>query len=154
MIGYHNSVEAALTALEHVHSRRVRPGLVEEFGDLRLDLPGGTVTLDRNRQAVRDGYLSRVVAHGGKVTLEPVRVVPRVEQTFGGLLSTAPPAWARLAAVQKGPATCLDGPVEDQPAIVQVNRVSLSRGARPPGRTPRRTSTAGDAAWVASAVRA
>ena len=30
-----------------------------------------------------------------------------------------------------------------QPAIVQVKRVSVPRGASPPGRTPRRTSTAG-----------
>ena len=91
VIGYHNSVEATLTALSRVHSRRVRPGLIEQLRRLRVELPGGTVALDRNRQAVRDGYLSRVVAHGRDVTLEPVRLIPHVEQTFGGLLSAAPP---------------------------------------------------------------
>src|SRR6185503_5483069 len=41
-----------------------------------------------------------------------------------------------------------------QPAIVQVKRVSVPRGASPPGRTPRRTSTAGVVVCVASAVLA
>jgi ABC-type branched-subunit amino acid transport system substrate-binding protein len=91
VIGYHNSMEAILTALERVHSADVARGLEAELGRIRLDLPGGLVSLDRNRQAVRDEYLSRIVVRGGKPTLEPVAVVPHVEQTFGGLLSSAPP---------------------------------------------------------------
>jgi ABC-type branched-subunit amino acid transport system substrate-binding protein len=90
VIDYHNSVEATLTALERVRSGDVGEGLKTELRRLRLDLPGGTVTLDRNRQAVRDGYLSRIVVDGGRTTLEPVKVVPRVEQSFRGLLSSAP----------------------------------------------------------------
>ena len=109
VIGYYNSMEAILTALERVHSADVTSGLESELKRGRLDLPGGRVSLDRNRQAVRDGYLSRIVAHGGRPTLEPVGVVPRVEQTFGGpaLVGSAPgpgtqpcrkgspPAWAQ-----------------------------------------------------------
>ena len=91
MIGYHNSMEALLTALGRSRAVDARSGVEAELRRLRLDLPGGSISLDRNRQAVRDGYLSRIVAHGGKRTLEPVAVVPRVEQTFGGLLSSAPP---------------------------------------------------------------
>ncbi len=91
VIGYHNSMEAILTALESVHSADVRSGLEAELKRDRLGLPGGWVSLDRNRQAVRDGYLSRIVYHGGKVSLQPVRVVPHVEQSFAGLLSSAPP---------------------------------------------------------------
>lgn len=91
VIGYYNSVEATLTALERVHSTDVGAGLSAELRRLRLDLPDGSVSLDRNRQAVRDGYLSRVVVAGGKPALEPVRVVHRVDQSFAGLLSSAPP---------------------------------------------------------------
>jgi hypothetical protein len=46
--------------------------------------------LDRNRQAVRNTYLERVGRGGDRQKLQPVRVVPEVEQTFGGLLSDAP----------------------------------------------------------------
>ena len=91
MIGYHNAMEALLTALGRSRSPDARSGVEAELGRLRLDLPGGSITLDRNRQAVRDGYLSKIVVHGGKPTLAPVAVVPHVEQTFGGLLSSAPP---------------------------------------------------------------
>jgi ABC-type branched-subunit amino acid transport system substrate-binding protein len=91
VIGYHNSMEALLTALARVHSGDVRSSLEAELKRVRLELPGGSIALDRNRQAVRDGYLSRIVSNGGKPTLVPVAVVPHVEQTFGGLLSSAPP---------------------------------------------------------------
>ena len=101
VIDYHNAIEATLTALERVESSDVSAGLREELGRTRIDLPGGTVTLDRNRQAVRDGYLSKVVVDGGKTRLEPVRLVPGVEQTFGGLLSEAPPPGARTQPCRK-----------------------------------------------------
>jgi branched-chain amino acid transport system substrate-binding protein len=91
VLGYHNAVEATLGALERVESADVRSGLIEELATTRMALPGGTVSLDRNRQAVRDGYLSRVVVDAGKIRLEPVGVMRGVEQTFGGLLSAAPP---------------------------------------------------------------
>ena len=91
VLGYHNAVEATLRALERVDSGDVRSGLIEKLATASVALPGGTVSLDRNRQAVRDGYLSRVVVDAGKIRLEPVGVMRSVEQTFGGLLSAAPP---------------------------------------------------------------
>jgi hypothetical protein len=45
--------------------------------------------------------------------------------------------------VQEGDAAFLGPLAGTQPAIVHVKRVSLSLGASPPGRTPRRTSTVG-----------
>jgi branched-chain amino acid transport system substrate-binding protein len=102
VIGYYNSMEAVLAALRRVGSADTRPALEKTLGRTRLDLPGGRVTLDRNRQAVRDGYLSRIVVHGGRTTLEPVKVVPRVEQTFAGLLSSAPPPGPGTQPCRKG----------------------------------------------------
>ena len=153
VIGYHNSMEAILTALERVRGGDVEERVETELERARLDLPGGRVTLDRNRQAVRDGYLSRIVAHGGKPTLEPVRGRPARRADLRGSPLVGSAAGPRDAAVPTGLAARL-GAVAAQPAIVQVKRVSLSRGARPPGRTPRRTSTAGVVVCVASAVRA
>ena len=91
VLSYYDAVEGILNAVEKLSGGDVRPALLDELGRVSVDLPAGRVTLDRNRQAVRDGYLARVVSAGGRTSLEPVAVVPQVEQTFGGLLSSAPP---------------------------------------------------------------
>jgi branched-chain amino acid transport system substrate-binding protein len=91
VIGFHNALEATLTALERVEGSDIRSGVLSELGRLRLQLPDGVVALDRNRQAVRDVYLSRIASTSGSTRLTPVGTVPSVEQTYGGLLSGAPP---------------------------------------------------------------
>jgi branched-chain amino acid transport system substrate-binding protein len=67
-----------------------RQRLREELARVRLDLPSSPVHLDQNRQSVRNTYLKRVARGGGRRASRLVRVVPDVEQTFGGLLSDAP----------------------------------------------------------------
>jgi branched-chain amino acid transport system substrate-binding protein len=67
-----------------------RQRLREELARVRFDLPSGPVHLDRNRQAVRNTYMKRIDPEGGRRAFQLVRVVPEVEQTFGGLLSNAP----------------------------------------------------------------
>jgi branched-chain amino acid transport system substrate-binding protein len=67
-----------------------RQRLREELARVRLDLPSSPVHLDRNRQAVRNVYLKQISRGGGRRAFRLVRVVPGVEQTFGGLLSDAP----------------------------------------------------------------
>ena len=78
---------------------------------LELDSPTGRIHLDRDRQAVVSNYLSRVVTDAkGKLMIRTLRVVPNVEQTFGGYFGArsaapsrtdplcrraAPPPWAR-----------------------------------------------------------
>ena len=89
VLGYHDSVEAVLTALEAVDSDLSdgRRRLHEALRGLRLELPRGTVRLDANRQAVTDVPLIRL----GRTGTESVSVARDAEQTFGGLLSEAPP---------------------------------------------------------------
>jgi branched-chain amino acid transport system substrate-binding protein len=98
---YWEGVEAALRSFERGGAGELRASL----GRVVLDSPLGRVRLDRNRQAVAPNYLSRVGAHG----FSPVRVVPDVEQTFGGYFDghsapsrteptcvrRSPPSWAR-----------------------------------------------------------
>jgi branched-chain amino acid transport system substrate-binding protein len=67
-----------------------RSRLRRELTRARFDVPSSPVRLDRNRQAVRNTYLKRVSRKGGKQAFRLVRVVPKVEQTFAGLLSDAP----------------------------------------------------------------
>ena len=97
---YWEGVEATLRAVERGGGGDLRSAL----GRVVLDSPLGRVRLDRNRQAVAPNYLSRVGARG----LVPVRVVPDVEQTFGGYFGArsaptrteprcvrrSPPGWA------------------------------------------------------------
>jgi len=101
VLGYYDAVEGTLAALEVASGGDARRALLKELARVTVDLPAGRVTLDRNRQAVRDGYLARIAVNGGKTMLEPVKVVPRVEQTFGGLLSSAPPPGPRSQPCKK-----------------------------------------------------
>ena len=76
-----------------------------------VDHHSGRIRLDRNRQAIVPAYLARVeVDRNGKPAMTTLRVVPDVEQTFGGYFNattpppttttpmcrrTKPPPWAR-----------------------------------------------------------
>jgi len=93
VLAFHDAMEGLLRGLEAAEGDLSdgRQRLREELARVRFDLPSGPVHLDRNRQAVRNTYLKRVSREGGKPVLRLVRVVPEVEQTFGGLLSDAPP---------------------------------------------------------------
>ena len=93
VLAFHDAMEGLLRGLESADGDLSggREQLRAALARVRFDLPSGNVRLDGNRQAVRDTYLKRVVGgRGGKRKFELVRVVPGVEQTFGGLLSGAP----------------------------------------------------------------
>ena len=112
-IAYYDAMEAALEALERVHGdlsggeRRFRTALAA----VRLDSPIGPIHLDRNRQAVAPNFLIQLRMEGnGKPAPRTIRVVPSVEETFGGYFHTHgplpsrayppckhgnPPPWAR-----------------------------------------------------------
>jgi hypothetical protein len=91
VLSYYDPLEALLQALERVDGDvgPQRERLRQALATLRVTLPRGTVTLDRDRQAVTDVPLVRLGARPG--TFEPVGVARGVEQTFGSLLSQAPP---------------------------------------------------------------
>jgi branched-chain amino acid transport system substrate-binding protein len=104
-VPYRDGVEAVLEALS-------RGGKLQRaLAAVRLESPTGTLHLDARRQAIGPNYLSQVVAGpNGKPATRTLRVVPDVEQTFGGYFRPggppanrtqpacvrhAPPAWAR-----------------------------------------------------------
>jgi branched-chain amino acid transport system substrate-binding protein len=95
VMSYYDSVQALLTAIEHVDGdvSDGRSRLREELAHLRIELPDGVVHLNANRQAVRDIPIVRFVADakGTGASLHAVRTVHEVEQSYGGLLSSAPP---------------------------------------------------------------
>jgi branched-chain amino acid transport system substrate-binding protein len=110
-LAFHDAMEGLLRGLDASEGDLSdgRQRLREELARVRFNVPSGPVHLDRNRQAVRNTYLKRISRGGGKRGFRLVRVVPEVEQTFGGLLSDAPspgpgsqpcqkatpPSWAR-----------------------------------------------------------
>jgi branched-chain amino acid transport system substrate-binding protein len=92
VLAFNDAMEGLLRGLEAADGDLSdgRQRLREELARVRFDLPSGPVHLDRNRQAVRNIYLKRIGRGGGRPVFQLVRVVPEVEQTFGGLLSDAP----------------------------------------------------------------
>jgi branched-chain amino acid transport system substrate-binding protein len=94
VMAYHDSMEGVLQGIEDADGRlgEGRRRLLEALAHVRLDLPSGPVRMDENRNAIRQIYLKRiVVGAGGRRADQLVQVVPGVEQSFGGLLSTSPP---------------------------------------------------------------
>lgn len=112
-IAYFDAMTAVLTALAHVHGnlsggeRHFQAALAK----VRLDSPVGPIRLDRNRQAIAPNYLLRWQSDGrGGFTDPTIRVLPNIDQTFGGYFHSNgpqpgrtypacrhghPPPWAR-----------------------------------------------------------
>jgi len=94
-LGYYNSMQAALLALEHVHGDLSNGGrrFLAELAKVELDGPNGHVRLDANRQAIASNFLNRLERESkGRLTAHTFETIPDVEQTFGGLFSpTSPP---------------------------------------------------------------
>jgi branched-chain amino acid transport system substrate-binding protein len=96
---YEVGVEAVLEALQRTDGA-TGPALMRALAGLVLDSPTGRIRLDRARQAVAPSYLSRVsVDRKGKPAFETLRVVPDVEQTFGGYFKPTDPPRTRSSPV-------------------------------------------------------
>jgi hypothetical protein len=87
-------MEALLQALEKVHGdlsngeRRFQA----ELAKVELDAPNGHIRLDGNRQAIGASYLSRILpGKKGLLHSTTFKVVPNVDQTFGGYFSGSDP---------------------------------------------------------------
>ena len=102
-IPYRDGVEALLRALEQAHGDTGKR-LLSALRRVQLDSATGQIRLDRNRQAVVPTYLSRVVTDAKrKPKIETLRVVPSVEQTFGGYFKPGdPPPSGTAPACRKG----------------------------------------------------
>jgi hypothetical protein len=98
-IDFNNAMEAILQALEAVNGNL--SGRAERFHEalasVRLEAPNGRIYLDQANQAIVPIYLSRVVrSDNGKLVYETFRMIPGVDQTFGGLLPIDGPSPNRL----------------------------------------------------------
>jgi len=97
VMGYGDSVRALLSAVDETDGDLGdgRSKLRAALARLRIDLPRGQVRLDPRRQAVTDVPLVRMRWERGRLVPQPLGVAHDVEQTFGGLLSAAPPPGPR-----------------------------------------------------------
>jgi branched-chain amino acid transport system substrate-binding protein len=103
--GYYVGTKAVLAALEQVkgdlgdNQQKLRAALAS----LKLDTPTGMVSLDSNRQAVADIFLTEVAAgpDGGLVN-KVVRVIPQVNQS----MSTDPQKFLALGPVGRNNPEC------------------------------------------------
>ena len=104
-VPYRDGVEALLEALDHSGGKTGAP-LLATLARLELDSPMGRIDLDANRQAIGPNYLSRIAVDAkGKPAFRTVRVVPNVDQTFGGYLAPGdpPPNRTHPACVKRTP---------------------------------------------------
>jgi branched-chain amino acid transport system substrate-binding protein len=104
-VPYRDGVEAALEALERAGGA-TGPALMTVLAKLELASLSGRVRLDPNRQAIGPNYLSRVATDPqGKPTIRTLRVVPDVEQMFGGYFKPTdpPPSRTTPACVKRTP---------------------------------------------------
>jgi branched-chain amino acid transport system substrate-binding protein len=84
--GYYIEAKAMLAALDKVNGdvSGDQAKLRDALTHLDLDTPTGKVTLDKNRQAVADNYLTEVAkADDGHLYNKVVKVIPAVNQTLG-----------------------------------------------------------------------
>src|SRR5580658_3179963 len=84
--GYYINTKAVLLALDKVNGdvSDDQAKLRDALTHLALDTPTGKVTLDKNRQAVADNYLTEVAkADDGHLYNKVVKVIPAVNQTLG-----------------------------------------------------------------------
>jgi branched-chain amino acid transport system substrate-binding protein len=84
--GYYIETKALLAALDKVNGdvSGDQAKLRDVLTHLALDTPTGKVTLDKNRQAVADNYLTEVAkADDGHLYNKVVKVIPAVNQTLG-----------------------------------------------------------------------
>ena len=94
-LDFYDSMEPVLEALEQVHGD-VSHGerrLTAALAGMRFSSPEGVRRLDSTHQAVGSIYLGKMVQDGnGKLGVQQIRIVPNVEETFGGHLGGATPA--------------------------------------------------------------
>ena len=84
--GYYVDTKAALLALEQVGADLSDGGAKfrEALQNLKFETPTGMVSLDKNRQAIADIYLTEVaVGDDGNLYNKLVKVIPQVNQTLG-----------------------------------------------------------------------
>ena len=84
--GYYVNTKAALLALDAVGGDLSDDGEAfrETLSNLEFETPTGMVSLDHNRQAIADIFLTRVVeGPDGNLLNEVVEVIPQVNQTLG-----------------------------------------------------------------------
>jgi len=94
----YDATEAVLEALEQVHGdlSHGELRLMHALARLRFDSPEGPRRLDSHHQAIGVIYLGKMVrGKNGELTVRQIRIVPNVDQTFGGYFSGTTPAVSR-----------------------------------------------------------
>jgi ABC-type branched-subunit amino acid transport system substrate-binding protein len=83
---YYNAANAIFTAVTKVNGDLSdnQQKLRTTLASLELDAPNGRITLDQNRQAIANNFITEVVeAPNGDLTNKMVKVIPNVRATLG-----------------------------------------------------------------------
>jgi branched-chain amino acid transport system substrate-binding protein len=105
-LDFYNATEAVLEALDQTHGdlSQSERRLMDALARLHFASPEGLRTLDRLHQAIGAIYLGKMVrGKNGKLAVRQIRVVPNVDQTFGGYFNgTTPAASVTQPACKRG----------------------------------------------------
>jgi branched-chain amino acid transport system substrate-binding protein len=109
-VNYYNAMWGLAKALTAVHGNTSNGQAALHAALSKTSLPNapyGPITLDKNRNAITNNYISQVVAPAAGQTVPGVKTtyeVPNVDQTFGGTFSpTTPPPGRTAPACKKAP---------------------------------------------------
>jgi len=102
--GYYINMKAALLAIDQLGGDLSDPAkLRDTLGGLSFDTPTGKVSLDKNRNAVADMFLTEVTeGTDGNLVNKLIKVVPQVNQTLG----IAEDEFLALGAVSRDNPSC------------------------------------------------
>jgi branched-chain amino acid transport system substrate-binding protein len=95
--GFYSGTWAFLEALEAVGGdlSNNHEAVREEMRTMTAELPYGDVTLDENQQAIGDTYVAQLVEQDGEIVQVTDRIIPAVDQTFGGTFNPDTPSPSR-----------------------------------------------------------
>jgi branched-chain amino acid transport system substrate-binding protein len=94
MYNYYNAAWALVKGLQAVKGdlSHNHAALNKALAKVVLHAGYGTISLDKNRNAIQDQFVGQLYTQGGKLAYRTIAYVPKVDQTFGGTFSpTTPP---------------------------------------------------------------
>jgi branched-chain amino acid transport system substrate-binding protein len=93
MYNYYNAAWALVKGLQAVKGN-VGPNqkaLDTALSKVVLHAGYGTITLDKNRNAIQDQFVQQLYTQNGQLAIRTIAFVPKVDQTFGGTFSSTTP---------------------------------------------------------------
>ncbi|HZR93097.1 MAG TPA: ABC transporter substrate-binding protein [Gaiellaceae bacterium] len=91
LYNYFNAAWALTIALRQTKGDPSPKPLWKALSKVVLHAGYGTISLDKNRNAIQDQFVQQLYLDNGKLNIRTIAYVPKVDQTFGGTFSSSTP---------------------------------------------------------------